>query len=43
MDSLAYLLSVLLSLAAWVAIAWIGWQGVELAYRLYCKATGREY
>ena len=43
MESLAYLLTVLLSLAAWVAIAWIGWQGVELAYRLYCKLRGIRY
>jgi hypothetical protein len=43
MESLAYLLTVLLSLSAWVAITWLAWQGVELVYRLYCKATGREY
>ena len=43
MDSLIYLLTVLGSLAAWVAIAWIFWQGVELAYWIYCKATGRIY
>jgi len=43
MDSLAYLLSVLLSLAGWIALTWIAWQGIELAYRVFCKATGREY
>jgi len=43
MDAVMYLLSVLLSLAAWIAIAWIAWQGVELVYRIYCKLRGIKY
>ena len=43
MDAVMYLLSVLLSLAAWAALAWIAWQGVELIYRIYCKLRGIEY
>lgn len=43
MDALMYLLTVLGSLAAWGVAAWIFWQGVELVYWIYCKATGREY
>jgi hypothetical protein len=43
MDSLIYLLTVILSLAAWAGLAWIAWQGVELAYYIFCKITGRDY
>lgn len=43
MSELAYLLSVLLSLAAYAAVAVALWGAVEGAYWLYCKATGREY
>jgi len=43
MNELAYLLSVLLSLAGWIALTWIAWQGVELVHRLYCKARGIKY
>lgn len=43
MSELIYLLSVLLSLAAYAAVAVALWLGVEGAYWLYCKATGREY
>lgn len=38
-----YFLSVMLTLAAYAVGGWILWQGVELAYWIYCKATGRTY
>jgi hypothetical protein len=38
-----YFLSVMLTLAAYAFGGWILWQGVELAYWIYCKATGRTY
>jgi len=38
-----YFLSVMLTLAAYVVAGWIFWQGVELAYWIYCKVTGRIY
>lgn len=43
MSELAYLLGVLLSLAAYAAVAVALWGAVEGAYWLYCKATGRRY
>ena len=43
MNELIYLLTVLLSLAAWAGLTWIAWQGVELIYWIFCKVTGREY
>ena len=43
MSELAYLLSVLLSLAAYAAVAVALWGAIEGAYWIYCKATGREY
>lgn len=43
MSELAYLLSVLLSLAAYVAVAVALWGAIEGAYYVFCKATGRRY
>jgi hypothetical protein len=43
MSEIFYFLSVMLTLAAYVVGGWILWQGVELAYWIYCKATGRTY
>jgi hypothetical protein len=43
MSELAYLLSVLLSLAAYAVAAVAIWAAVETGYWIYCKATGREY
>jgi hypothetical protein len=43
MSEIAYLLSVLLSLAAYAAAVVVLWGAVEGAYYLFCKATGREY
>jgi hypothetical protein len=43
MSELAYLLSVLLSLAAYAVAAVALWGAVEGAYWVYCKAIGREY
>lgn len=43
MSELAYLLSVLLSLAAYAAAVVVLWGSVEGAYYIYCKATGRKY
>lgn len=42
-DSLAYLLSVLLAIAGYAIAGLILWQGVELAYRIYCKIKGIKY
>jgi hypothetical protein len=41
--SLAYLLSVLLAIACYAIAGLLLWQGVELAYRIYCKIKGIEY
>jgi hypothetical protein len=43
MSELAYLLSVLLSLAAYAAAVVVLWGAVEGAYFIYCKVRGREY
>ena len=43
MSELAYLLSVLLGLAAYAVAAVALWGAVEGVYWVYCKATGREY
>lgn len=43
MSELIYLGAVLLTLAAYAAGAVALWLGVEGAYWIYCKATGREY
>jgi hypothetical protein len=43
MNSAIYLLSILLAISAWIVGAWLLWQGVELAYRVYCKVRGIEY
>jgi len=43
MSELAYLLAVLLTLAAYV-MAGVGlWAAVEGVYWLFCKVTGRKY
>jgi hypothetical protein len=43
MDSLMYLLSVLVGLGSTVAGVMILWAAVEGVYFIFCKATGREY
>lgn len=43
MDSLTYLLSVLVGLGSIVAGVMILWAAVEGVYFIFCKATGREY
>jgi len=43
MSELLYFLSIMLTLAAYGVGIWLTWQGVELAYWIYCKATGRIY
>lgn len=43
MSEVLYLLSVLVTIGAYVAGGWLLWQGVELAYWVYCKATGKDY
>lgn len=43
MSELAYLLSVLLSLAALAAAAVALWAAIEGAYFIYCRITGRNY
>jgi hypothetical protein len=43
MSELAYLLSVLLSLAIYAAAAVALWAAIESAYFIYCKVTGRDY
>jgi hypothetical protein len=43
MSELGYLLSVLLSLAAYAAAVVVLWAAVEAVHYLWCKATGREY
>jgi hypothetical protein len=43
MDSLIYLLSVLLTLAAYAVAGVALWAGVEGIYWIYCKARGIKY
>ena len=43
MSEIFYLGSIFMVLAAYAVGGWILWQGVELTYWLYCKATGKEY
>lgn len=43
MSAVMYFFSVMVTLAAYAVGIWILWQGVELAYWIYCKATGRTY
>jgi hypothetical protein len=42
-EDLGYLISVLLTLAAYGAGIWLLIQAVEGIYWLYCKITGRDY
>jgi hypothetical protein len=42
-SELAYLLSVLLSLAAYAAAVVALWAAIEGVHYIYCKATGRKY
>jgi hypothetical protein len=43
MDSLFYLLSVLVGLGSIVAGVMLLWAVIEGAHFIYCKVTGREY
>ena len=43
MSELIYLGAVLLTLAAYAAVAVALWGAVEGAYYIFCKATKREY
>ena len=43
MSELAYLLSVLLALAAYAVAGVALWATVEGGYYLFCKITGRDY
>lgn len=43
MSELAYLLSVLLSLAAYAAAAVALWGVIEGVHYIYCKVSGRDY
>lgn len=43
MDSLAYLLSVLIGLGSLIAGAVLLWAAVEGAYFIFCRVSGREY
>jgi hypothetical protein len=43
MSELAYLLSVLLGLAAYAVAGLALWAGVEGVYWIWCKVTGRDY
>jgi hypothetical protein len=43
MSEVAYLLSVLLALAAYAVAGLALWAGVEGGYYLFCKITGRDY
>ena len=43
MDTLIYLLSVLLSLAAYAVAGVALWAAVEGVYYVWCKVTGRDY
>jgi hypothetical protein len=42
-EDLAYLISVLLTLAAYGVGVWLLIKAVEGVYWLYCKITGRDY
>ncbi len=42
-EDLAYLISVLLTLAAYGVGVWLLIKAVEGIYWLYCKLTGRDY
>jgi fucose permease len=42
-EDLGYLLSVLMTLAAYAVGFWLVWQAVEGVYWVYCKLTGRDY
>lgn len=43
MSEVLYFGSVMLALTAYVVGGWLLWQGVELVYWIYCKATGKTY
>jgi hypothetical protein len=43
MDSLTYLLSVLVGLAAYVMAGALLWAGVEAVYFIWCKVRGIKY
>lgn len=43
MSELAYLLSVLLAVAAYAVAGVLLWAAVEAGYWVYCKITGKEY
>jgi hypothetical protein len=43
MSELLYLGSVLFTLTVYGFGVWALWQGVELVYWIYCKATGKTY
>jgi len=43
MSELAYLLSVLLAIAAYAVAGLALWAGVEGSYYLFCKITKRDY
>jgi hypothetical protein len=43
MSDLAYLLSVLLAVAAYAVAGVLLWAAVEGIYWVYCKITGKEY
>ena len=43
MSELAYFGSIMLTLTAYAVGGWLLWQGVELVYWIYCKATGKDY
>jgi hypothetical protein len=43
MSDLAYLLSVLLGVAAYAVAGVLLWAAVEAIYWLWCKVSGREY
>ena len=43
MSELLYLLSVLLSLAAYAVAGVLLWAGVEAVYFIYCKVRGIKY
>jgi hypothetical protein len=42
-EDLGYLISVLLTLAAYGVGFWLLLKVVEFSYRLFCKLTGRDY
>jgi len=43
MSEIEYFLSIMLALTAYAVGGWLLWQGVELVYWIYCKATGKTY